>query len=130
MRTLIVIKPDWVENCDLLSELYGLIKEYDLNIIFSKKISLKEDFWREFYIDHLGTSYFEEMVRWMSSSQSFFLIIDGERAIDLVRCKVIGRNGFGLRGKYQVSELRNVAHASDSEESATREINLVYGSLK
>ena len=124
------MKPEWVENNILLSELFRLIKTHQLNIIFFQKAFLKNDFWKEFYMDHVGANYFEEMIQWMSSSPSIFFIVDGDKAVDLVRWQIIGRNGSGLRGKYQVSELKNVAHASDSEKSAIREIQLVYRLLK
>jgi len=130
LRTLIIVKPDWAKNDDLISELFCLIKWHGLVVLFSKGAILERTFWSEFYADHVRTSYFEEMVQWMSSSSSLFVVVEGERAVGLVRWKIVGRNGSGLRAKYQVSELKNVAHASDSESSAIREIELVYRSLK
>lgn len=90
---------------------------------------MSRDFWMEFYIQHTGSSYFSELIQWMSSSPSLFLVVDGPDALSLVRWQIIGRNGLGLRGKHQISELMNVAHASDSEKSAAREITLLYSSL-
>jgi nucleoside-diphosphate kinase len=126
LETLIVVKPDWAENADFLAELNGLIKEHKLTIIFSKKATLKEDFWKEFYVGHIGTDYFDDMIIWLSSSPSIFLVVGGEKALELVRWQIIGRKGSGLRGKYQKSELKNVAHASDSDGSAIREISLIH----
>lgn len=129
MKTLIIVKPDWVDNRSLLSEIFNFIKENDLQIVLSERFTLKEDFWRKFYVDHSGTFYFEEMIKWMSSLPSLFLIIEGDKAVDLVRQKVVGVNGSGLRLKYQISELKNVVHASDSEDSAKQELDLVNGAF-
>lgn len=125
MRTLIIVKPDWAENQILLNELFYLIRQYELTIVFSKKILMDQNFWKNFYSSHSCTSYFDEMIKWMSNSPSIFLIIEGENAVNLVRWQIIGRNGNGIRGKYQINELKNVAHASDSENSANKEIEQV-----
>lgn len=125
LKTLLIIKPDWVENLDLLSELYNLLQQYNFHIIYSKTITKDKFFWEKFYIHKLGSRYYNEMVEWMSSSPSIFIVIEGDNVIDIVRNIIIGRNGSGLRGKYQISDVKNVAHTSDSETTATTEINLI-----
>jgi nucleoside-diphosphate kinase len=127
LKTLLIVKPDWVDNRELISELFYLIKENSLSIIHFRRFSFDEIFWKEFYKKHLQTSFFNKLIQYMSSAPSLIIIIEGERAVDIVRWQIIGRKGSGLRGKYQIDELRNVAHASDSEENAGTEIGLVTG---
>ncbi len=128
MSTLIVVKPDWAINDLVLSEIDELICRYGLRVVFSQRLQMSSDFWMKFYSGHIGSDYFDEMIRWMSSAPSFFLVVEGKDVLNLVRWQIIGRNGTGLRGKYQLSELKNVAHASDSEDAAAREIDFLYGS--
>ena len=118
MKTLIIVKPDWVENSGFINELLGSIEDHGLKIILIKKFSPGELFLREFYKKHVATFFFEELIHYMSSAPLLFLIVEGVGSVDIVRWQIIGRRGSGLRGKYQTSELRNVAHASDSEETA------------
>jgi nucleoside-diphosphate kinase len=129
LRTLIIVKPDWAMNHMILSELNELIHVYGLNVVSSQSLQMSSDFWTKFYSGHIGANYFNEMIKWMSSSPSLFLVVGGKNVLNLVRWHIVGRNGTGLRGKYQHSELKNFAHASDSEEAAKREISLLRKSL-
>ncbi len=125
METLIIVKPDWVEDSGFVNELLGSIEDHGLKIILFKKFSPSELFLREFYKKHVATFFLEELIHYMSSTPLLFLIVEGVGSVDIVRWQIIGRKGSGLRGKYQISELRNVAHASDSEETAKIELGLV-----
>ncbi len=122
---MIIVKPDWVENTVFVDELLVLIKKHGLHIVLFKKFSPSEDFWRKFYMKYTTAFFFEELIHYMSSAPLLLLIVEGVEAIDIVRWQIIGRRGSGLRGKYQINELRNVAHASDSEETARAELQLV-----
>jgi len=68
--------------------------------------------------------YFEEVVNWVSSAPVLFLKIQGDRAVEKAKWRIIGRYPEGIRGKYSENWIKNVAHAPDSEKSAKREIGL------
>ena len=124
MKTLVIIKPDWTENIEFLHEFMDLVKKNGLHIVSIKKLFLGESFWKDFYIKYAGYHFFEILIEYMSSRPSIFIIIEGKDSVDLVRWKIVGRMNSGLRSKYKIDELRNVAHASDSLEAASTEINL------
>lgn len=61
----------------------------------------------------------------MSSRTIIIYIIDGEDVINKCRINIVGRDMTGIRGKYKVNGIRNLAHTSDSECSYFREINIL-----
>ena len=75
--------------------------------------------------------FFEKLINFITSGKVVVMIIEGERAISVVR-KMIGKTDpleaevGTIRGDFGYSTPDNLVHASDSEDSAKREINLFF----
>ena len=125
MRTLIILKPDGVQKFEVRTDILSLLIHHKLDVLFSLATILPKQAVREFYKDHSDQFYFSEMVEWMSSGTIIVFIVDGEDVINKCRIHIVGRDSTGIRGKYKVSGIRNLAHTSDSEDSFLREIYIL-----
>ncbi len=130
-RSVIVIKPDCAEKEGTLSDLISLIRDNSLCIVYLTKARRLEPFWRQFYLPHSKNPKFpdfEGFVRWMASVPLVFMVVEGNGngVVSLVRRQIL----MPLREKYQTNERKNGFHASDSVESAEREMGLIYLPLR
>ena len=83
------------------------------------------------YAEHEGRPFYEPLVEFMSSGPSVALVVEGERVIEGVRTlagptdPIAAAPGpFGVTSASIVRE--NLIHASDSEESAERELKIFF----
>jgi nucleoside-diphosphate kinase len=124
-RTLILIKPDAVK-----AKTTGLIINdlLALGEIIAMKMEHKSlEFISEHYYDHRESRFFKDLVAFVSSGKLIALILEGNGVIKSVR-DALGKVGEGgLRGKYGTSINMNAVHASDSQVSAEKEIELWFG---
>lgn len=132
-RTLVVIKPDAILKGDGVVEAIkqrylgaGLIIVKEFRYCMSRAAAA------EFYRDHVGKPYFEGLVLAMGSGMIEVLLIEGEDAINVVR-KINGpwdaktaEPGTVRKDFPSAGGPFNMVHASDSEESAKREIALMF----
>ena len=134
-RTLVIIKPDAVVR-GLVGQIIQRLEQKGLKIVASKMLKVDEELAREHYSEHKNKSFFEPLINYITSSPSLFMVIEGKEAVKVTR-KLLGstdpkeaspgtiRGDLGLgKGK----AIHNVIHASDSIESAEKEINLFFDS--
>jgi nucleoside-diphosphate kinase len=121
-QTVMIIKPRWDEYPGLLITIAGFISKNNLAVSLHHAATAKREFWEEFYSSHNQSSYFEEMVTYLTSSDSIFFVFEGGGAVQLVREWVVK-----IRARYGKSsrDTQNIAHASDSEAGAEREVKIV-----
>ena len=81
---------------------------------------------------HDGKPFFKDLVAFMSSGPCIPFVLMGENAILKVR-EIMGATNpqeakeGTIRAQYADSIDSNVIHGSDSQDSATREINFFFG---
>lgn len=85
-----------------------------------------------FYAEHAGKPFFGDLVRYITSGPVIAVQVAGEDAVDRLRLLVGKTNPSQaapgtLRAMFGTSLQENAVHASDSPESAAREIGLVFG---
>jgi nucleoside-diphosphate kinase len=129
-RTVIIVKPDAI-NRDLAGRIIWRIEEKGLKIIAMKMETLHPYKLKEHYEHLKNKSFFEELIKYMSSIPSILMIIEGKEAVKVVRqmCGVTnGREALPgtIRGDFSVSAQSNLVHASDSIETAKKEINRFF----
>lgn len=130
-KTLIIIKPDGVKR-GLIGQVIKRIERKDLTIVEAKLIMPSQDLVKEHYTEHKEKSFFNELVTFFTSGKAMALVVEGENAIPIMRSMVgetdplIAKPGT-IRGDFALSKTQNIVHASDSEESAIREIDLWFG---
>lgn len=128
--TLAIIKPDAVKR-KIIGRIISRIEDSELTILNMEMTKLSKETLRDLYSEHEGKSFLEELIEFMSSGYVVLLKIEGENAINNLR-KLCGNTDPNkaspgtIRGDFGTVLPFNVIHASDSPESALREINLLF----
>lgn len=132
-RSLVLIKPDAVER-KLIGQIISIYEKKGLNITALKMIQPTKEIAENHYIEHKNKPFFKELVTFLTRGKVCALIIEGDNVIKLVR-KVNGATDPAeaelgtIRGQFAVSKSENIVHASDSAESAEREIKIWFPEL-
>lgn len=133
-RALVLIKPDGVER-KLMGEIISFYERKNLNITALKMVKVSRETVEKHYEEHRGRPYFESLINYITEERLCALVIEGENVIETVR-KINGdkdpaKADMGsIRGKLSCDKTRNLVHASDSLESAEREISIWFPELK
>lgn len=130
-RTLVLLKPDAVRR-GLIGEIVGRIeRKADWTISALELRTLDRGILERHYAEHVGKPFYEPLVEFMSSGASVALVVEGERVIEGMRALAgptdpIAAAPGSIRGDFGTVVRENLVHASDSEESARREIGLFF----
>jgi len=129
-RTLVLIKPDGVRR-GLIGEIISRFEKKGLKIKALKMLWLTREKAEEFYSVHKGKPFFESLIKFMTSGPIIAMVLEGDKAISVVRLMIGPTDGREappgtIRGDYALSKQENVVHASDSPESAEREIRVIF----
>lgn len=129
-RTLVLIKPDGVRR-GLIGEIISRFEKKGLKIKALKMIKFTREQAEEFYSVHKGKHFFESLIEFITSGPVVAMILEGDSAIKVVRLMIGPTDGREappgtIRGDYALSKSENVIHASDSLESAKREISILF----
>lgn len=129
-RTFTMLKPDAVKR-RLTGEILTRFEKRGLKVIAAKTLMISEDLAKTHYGEHSDKPFFNDLISYITSGPVFAMVLEGDDIISLVR-KMVGATNpkeadIGtIRGDYGIDTGRNIVHASDSEESAQREINLFF----
>ena len=129
-RTFTMLKPDAVKR-RLTGEILTRFEKRGLKVIAAKTHMISEDLAKTHYGEHSDKPFFNDLISYITSGPVFAMVLEGDDVISLVR-KMVGATNpkeadIGtIRGDYGIDTGRNIVHASDSEESAQREINLFF----
>ena len=129
-RTLVLIKPDGVER-KLMGDIISIYEKKGLEIIELKLVKASREIAERHYEEHNGRAYFEELINYITEYKLCAMVIQGENAIEVVRHVNGDKDPLkselaSIRGKYTNDKTRNLVHASDSVESAEREIKIWF----
>lgn len=125
-RTFVMLKPDAVRK-RVLGEVIGRIEGSGLNIIGMKMVQLNESICREHYAHHADKPFFKSLVKFMCSAPVVCMVVEGEEAVQRVR-ELAGPTDSRkapkgtIRGDLGANVQENIIHASDSKETAEKEI--------
>ncbi|WP_100449089.1 nucleoside-diphosphate kinase [Glycomyces xiaoerkulensis] len=130
-HTLVLIKPDAVER-GLIGEVLARLERKGLRIERMELRTMGSDLADAHYSEHVEKPFYPGLKEFMTSGTLVALIVAGDEAIPVVRDLAGATDGRKaapgtIRGDYSASVQRNLVHASDSEESAKREIDLWFG---
>jgi nucleoside-diphosphate kinase len=130
-RTLILIKPDGVQRA-LVGRLVQRYEDRGLKLVGLKLMAASRDLAEEHYAEHRERPFFGGLVEFITSRPLVAMAVEGPNAISV--CRAI--NGAtrpneaapgSIRGDFALETGQNIVHASDSPESAERELNLWFG---
>jgi len=129
-RTLVIIKPDGIQR-HLAGEIIGRFEKKGFKLAAAKFMQISEVLARQLYAVHQGKSFFEGLVKFLSSAPVLVMVWEAEGVIVMAR-KMMGAT-FGcdaepgtIRGDFGCSKGYNLVHGSDSAESAEQEIKLFF----
>ena len=133
-RTLGILKPDCVQR-RLAGRILARFEDKGLRIIAVKMLKMDRPLAERLYAVHKGRDFYEPLVAFMTSSPCIALVIEGSSAIPVVRGMLGPTAGTEappgtIRGDFGLSSRFNLVHASDSQESATREIATIFQSFE
>lgn len=129
-RTLILIKPDAIQR-GLIGKIIERFERKGIKIIGMKMMSLNEVIVREHYAHLKDKPFFENLSRFMRSSAVIAMCLEGLEVVNAVRLlcgitKSREAEAGSIRGDYAMSVSCNVVHASDSVETAEREVRRFF----
>jgi len=131
-KTLIILKPDCMK-ANLAGAVLERFAKNNLRIVACKMMQLTEELLKDHYSHLADKPFFPEIVDFMSSTPVLALILEGDSAIDRVR-DILGPTDSTkapqgtIRGDMGQTVMLNIAHASDSQESAAAEIKRFFKS--
>ena len=129
-RTFVIIKPDAVRR-GLVGEIISHFERKGLKIVAMKMIRMSKEQAETLYAPHKGKSFYEGLIKFMTSSPCIVMILEGLEAVEQTR-KLIGSTDCKraepgtIRFKYGLSTRFNLIHASDSLESFERESKIFF----
>lgn len=129
-KSLVLIKPDAVEK-NIIGKIINIYEVNDLKIVDLKMKKIDKELAIKHYEEHIGKIFFEPLINFITRSPLCALIIEGENAIEKIR-KINGSSNLEIaeegtiRKLYASSNVENCVHASDSLESAKREISIWF----
>jgi nucleoside-diphosphate kinase len=131
-RTFVMAKPDAVER-GLVGEIVGRIERKGLALVAAELRSADRALAEAHYAEHAEKPFFGELVAFLTRSPVFAMIVEGpaDNTFSLVRLmvgatKVDDALPGTIRGDLATITTENLVHASDSHESAAREIALWF----
>lgn len=125
-RTLVLIKPDGIQR-GLVGEVTRRLEAKGLKLMGMKMMQLKEALVLEHYAHLVDKPFFEGVKHFMQSTPVIVQCWEGAEAVEAVRIivgitKARAADAGSIRGDLAMSVQSNVVHASDSVESAQREV--------
>lgn len=129
-RTLIIIKPDGIQR-GLVGEVIRRFEQKGLKLIGIKMMTLSEALLREHYAHIADKPFYPGVEKFMKSTPVIVMCWEGVEAVDAVRLlcgitKARAADAGTIRGDLAMSVACNVVHASDSIETAEREIKRFF----
>ena len=132
-RTLVLIKPDAVRR-GLVGEVLSRFERKGLAIVALDQRRIDGDLADRHYAEHVQRDFYPPLREFITSGPLVAMVLEGDQAIAVVR----GLNGATdgraaaagtIRGDLSLSNRENLVHASDSTDSAAREISIFFPEL-
>lgn len=132
-RTLVLVKPDAVAR-GLVGNVLARYEAKGLRIAALDLRAVDADLADRHYAEHVEKGWYPGLREFITSGPVVAMVLEGERAVEAVRLlngatdSAVAAPGT-VRGDLALSKQRNIVHASDSVESAAREIAVWFGDL-
>ncbi|MEM6777313.1 MAG: nucleoside-diphosphate kinase [Planctomycetota bacterium] len=131
-RTLVLLKPDCVQR-RLIGDVLARFEAKGLQIVAMKLLQVTPELSREHYAEHVEKPFYPSLQEFITSAPVVAIALEGLDVIRVVRDMLGATNGLQaapgtVRGDFSSSRQMNLVHASDSPESAARELGLYFES--
>ncbi|WP_456696408.1 nucleoside-diphosphate kinase [Aeromicrobium sp. P5_D10] len=132
-RTLVLIKPDAVRR-GLVGQVLSRFEAKGLTLVALEQRTIDAAQADAHYAEHVEQPWYPPLREFAVSGPLVALVLEGDEAIAVVRTLNGATDGRAaapgtIRGDFSLSNRENLVHASDSEESAAREMALWFPGL-
>lgn len=132
-RSLVLIKPDAVAR-GLVGSVLARYEAKGLTLRALELRTIDGALSDRHYAEHVERAFYPELRAFITGGPLVAVVLEGERAIEAVRALNGATDGVKaapgtIRGDLCLSGSENIVHASDSAESAAREIALWFPNL-
>ncbi len=132
-RTLVLLKPDAVRR-GLVGQVLARYEAKGLSIVAMEQRTITGETADAHYAEHVERDFYPPLREFATSGPLVALVLEGDEAISVVRTLTGATDGRAaapgtIRGDLSLSNRENLVHASDSAESARREIALWFPDL-
>lgn len=129
-RTFVALKPDSVKR-GLMGKILSRFEDKGYKIIAMKLMNVSVELASKHYAEHLGKPFYDSLIEYITSGPVLAMVLEGENAILGVR-HIVGKTNpddadvGSIRADFCTVKEYNAVHASDSPESAKREMGLWF----
>jgi len=129
-KTVVLVKPDALQR-GLVGEIIQRFERKGMKLVGIKMITFDDETLDEWYEHHKGKDFFADLKKFMTWTPIVVMVWQGLDGIATVR-KIVGTTkgreaeSGSIRGDFGMSGQQNLIHASDSPESAKKEIKLIF----
>lgn len=129
-RTFVAIKPDGVKR-GLIGAILRRFENKSYKIIGLKMMNVTPEIAALHYEEHVGKPFYEKLIRFITMGPIIAMVVEGKNAIKGVR-HLVGKTNpdeaddGSIRADFSSFSTLNLVHASDSPESAKREMDLYF----
>jgi nucleoside-diphosphate kinase len=132
-RTLILVKPDAFAR-SLTGEIIARFERKGLRILALRHMTVSRELAERHYAEHAQKPFFGELVEFITSGPIVAMVLGGTDAVKAARQAIGATNPLdaapgSIRGDFAIEMGQNMAHGSDSPESAAREAALFFPEL-
>ena len=132
-RTLVLVKPDAVRR-GLVGEVLTRFERKGLRIVAMDQRTVDGSLADRHYAEHVERDFYPPLREFITSGPLVAMVLEGDQAIAVVRAINGATDGRAaaagtIRGDFSLSNRENLVHASDSPESAAREIDIFFPGL-
>ncbi|MBU6309077.1 MAG: nucleoside-diphosphate kinase [Planctomycetes bacterium] len=129
-RTFVMFKPDCLER-GLVGRILTRFEEKGLRLVAMKMLRVTPALAKQHYAEHVEKPFYPGLEEFITASPVVATIFEGPEVIRVVREMLGATSGLKaaagtIRGDYSSSRQMNLVHASDSPESAAREIGIYF----
>ena len=129
-RTFVAIKPDGVKR-GLIGRVIQRFEDKGFKIVGMKLLQVTPELAAKHYEEHQGKPFYNRLIYYITSAPIVAMVIEGYNAVESVRHTVGATNHMNadvgtIRADFAQIMEYNIVHASDSPQSAEREISLYF----
>lgn len=129
-RSLVLIKPDAVQR-GLAGTIISRLEGQGLKLVALKMLHMDKALAERHYAVHIGKPFFKDLIAYITSTPIVACVFEGKGAVEVIR-KIMGATDPAkaepgtIRRDFGLDVQRNATHASDSTETARKEIRLFF----
>lgn len=129
-KTVVLVKPDGLQR-GLVGQIISRFETKGLKLVAIKMVQMSDEMIDRWYVHHKEKSFFNDLKKFMSWTPIVAMVWEGLEVIPAVR-KVVGSTkgreaeAGSIRGDFGMSGSQNLIHASDSPESAEKEMAIIF----